>query len=84
MAGEVEAGEVRKPRLISEEPVLVNILRARPKVVSGFPVVDFARDWALGWAEDVGRILRNREFIASNVAYALGMLASQLVRRKLL
>jgi len=70
-------------RLISEEPVLARMLSSRVGLLSEAPAIDLARKAVLGLMEDVGRIVRSREFISSNVANLVAIIVSELVRRRI-
>lgn len=65
----------KKPRLISEEPVISNMLKSwQPILPRPF------RDIWLGWFEDVEATLRSREFLVGSIS---SMVFSQIVSKLL-
>lgn len=63
-------------RILSEEPLFSMLLRSRQRVLS-LPVLDFVREWALQWVEDVEILVRSREFMVSTVT---GILLSRFLQ----
>ena len=66
------AEEVKKIRLINSEPTLANLLRTLEK--RGFRIQMIPpeyRDYAISWVEDVGRIMRSRDYLAGTLAMYL-------------
>jgi predicted AAA+ superfamily ATPase len=56
--------EQQKLRFISEQPVLAQTLR---QLYLGILPKDI-HTWAFDWFEDIGSIMRSRDFIAHNIA----------------
>lgn len=54
-----------KLRFISPEPKLAKVLRSRKPIV----MAEETYDWFVSWVEDVGTVMRSREYMVSTVAY---------------
>lgn len=68
---EARRANVRELRIISPEPVLVKVLRARKPIL----LSETGYEWLLAWVEDVGRVLRSRESMVYNIAMTVNYLA---------
>lgn len=68
-----------KLRFVREDPVLANILKnRRPNIGQN------AYDWAVEWVEDIGYIIRSRDFMASSIASQISSMALDIILSRLI